>query len=139
MPGEDLLAYYAQRAHQYEQIYEKPERQPDLSRLRASLRDALTGHHILEIACGTGYWTAALAPIAAAITATDASPEVLALARGKQYPPGRVQFEVADAYSLDRVDGEFTLAWQLSGGRTCRASVSRHFLAASTGAWASGL
>ena len=108
MPGEDLLAYYAQRAHEYEQIYEKPERQPDLSRLRTSLRDALTGHHILEIACGTGYWTAAVAPIAAAITATDGSPEVLALARGKQYPPGRVQFEVADAYSLDHVGGEFT-------------------------------
>jgi demethylmenaquinone methyltransferase/2-methoxy-6-polyprenyl-1,4-benzoquinol methylase len=106
--AEDLLAYYAQRAHEYEQIYEKPERQLDLSRLRSWLRDALAGHRILEIACGTGYWTSAVASVAAAITATDASPEVLALARRKQYPPDRVQFEMADAYALDRVDGEFT-------------------------------
>ncbi len=108
MAGEELLAYYAQRAHEYEQIYEKPERQTDLSRLRSWLRDALDGHRVLEVACGTGYWTAALAPVAAAITATDASPEVLALARGKDYPIGRVRFAVADAYALDPIDGEFT-------------------------------
>jgi SAM-dependent methyltransferase len=106
--GEELLAYYAQRAREYEQIYEKPERQADLSRLRTWLRDALAGHRILEIACGTGYWTAEIAPVAAAVTATDASPEVLALAHVKPYPPGRVQFVVADAYALNRVNGEFS-------------------------------
>jgi len=106
--GENLLAYYAQRAHECEQVYEKPERQPDLHQLRIWLRDALAGHRILEIACGTGYWTEAVAPVAAAITATDASPEVLEMARRKAYPGGRVQFAVADAYALDRVDGAFT-------------------------------
>jgi hypothetical protein len=39
-----------------------------------------------------------------------------------------VQFEVADAYALDRVEGESQLAWQLSGGRTCSASVRQRFL-----------
>jgi hypothetical protein len=73
MAGEDLLAYYAQRAHEYEHIYEKPERQSDLGRLRLWLQDALAGHRVLEIACGMGYWTAAVAPFAAAVTATDAS------------------------------------------------------------------
>ena len=56
-----LLAYYAQRAHECEQVYEKPERQPDLHQLRIWLRDALAGYRILEIACGTGYWTEAVA------------------------------------------------------------------------------
>jgi SAM-dependent methyltransferase len=106
--GEDLLAYYAQRAHEYEQVYEKPERQVDLGQLRSWLREVLAGHRILEIACGTGYWTAEVAPVATAITATDASPEVLALARRKYYPPGRVQFVLADAYALDTVEGEYT-------------------------------
>jgi SAM-dependent methyltransferase len=108
--GENLLAYYAQRAHDYEQIYEKPEREPDLRRLRSWLRGVLAGHRILEIACGTGYWTEAVGSVSAAMTATDASPEVLELARLKEYPPGRVEFALADAYALDRVDGTFTAA-----------------------------
>ena len=106
--GESLLTYYAQRAHEYERIYDKPERQPELGRLHAWLRDALAGHRILEVACGTGYWTQAVASVADSITATDASPEVLELARHKAYPAGRVQFALADAYALDRVDGDFT-------------------------------
>lgn len=108
MAAEELLDYYARRAHEYEQIYAKPERQPDLARVRAWLREALAGHQILEVACGTGYWTAELAPVAATIVATDASPEVLALARHKPYPPDRVRFAVADAYAVEDVAGTFT-------------------------------
>jgi SAM-dependent methyltransferase len=106
--GEELLAYYTRRAHEYERIYEKPERQTDLERLRTWLRKALAGERILEVACGTGYWTAELAPVAAEIVATDASPEVLALVYEKQYPPNRVHFELADAYDLAHVAGRFT-------------------------------
>ena len=105
---EELLAYYSRRAHEYEQIYEKPERRADLVRVRSWLREALAGHRILEVACGTGYWTAELAPVAAAITATDSSPETLELARGKSYPPGRVRLALADAYTLADVPGDFT-------------------------------
>ena len=108
MTGESLLTYYAQRAHEYERVYEKPERRPDLGRLDVWLRDALAGHRVLEVACGTGYWTEAVASVAASVTATDASPEVLQLARHKAYPAGRVKFAVADAYGLDLVDGAFT-------------------------------
>jgi SAM-dependent methyltransferase len=106
--GEELLAYYARRAREYERIYEKPERQADLVRLRSWLRDTLAGHRILEVACGTGYWTAELAPVATAIVATDASPEVLALARQKPYPANQVRFESADAHALADVPGDFT-------------------------------
>lgn len=106
--GEELLAYYARRAREYERIYEKPERQADLIRLRGWLWEMLAGHRILEVACGTGYWTAELAPAATAIIATDASPEVLALARQKPYPPNRVRLEIADAYALADVPGDFT-------------------------------
>jgi len=100
MIGEDLLAYYGRRAAECEQIYAKPERQADLARVREWLRAALAGHRILEVACGTGYWTEWLAPVAKAIVATDASDEVLAIARAKRYPAGRVAFERADAYAL---------------------------------------
>lgn len=108
MAGEELIAYYAGRAHEYEQVYAKPERQADLSGVRAWVRDALAGHHILEVACGTGYWTAEVAPAALAVVATDATSEVLPLARQKHYPAGRVSFVQADAYALDHIPGTFT-------------------------------
>jgi SAM-dependent methyltransferase len=106
-----LLEYYSHRAAEYENVYAKPERQPDLARVRRWLRAELGGHHILEIACGTGYWTAWLAPVAAAIVATDASPDVLAIARAKTFPPGRVRVERADAYALASVRGAFSAAF----------------------------
>jgi ubiquinone/menaquinone biosynthesis C-methylase UbiE len=106
--GENLLGYYTQRAQEYEAIYEKPERQADLRELRDRLRDALASHRVLEVACGTGYWTEAVAPAAAAIMATDASAEVLEIARRKSYPKGRVQFSVLDAYALEQLEGAFT-------------------------------
>ncbi|MFL5493439.1 MAG: methyltransferase domain-containing protein [Gemmatimonadales bacterium] len=108
MTDEELLTYYSRRAGEYEQVYEKPERHADLPRVRSWLRDALAGQRILEIACGTGYWTAELAPVAAAITATDSSAETLEMARGKPYPAGRVRLALADAYALADVPGDFT-------------------------------
>jgi SAM-dependent methyltransferase len=111
MSDKDLLDYYSGRAGEYEQVYEKPERQADLERVRAWLHAELAGHRILEIACGTGYWTACLAPVAETIVATDVSAAVLPLARRKPYPPGRVRVEFADAYALSGVAGDFTAAF----------------------------
>jgi demethylmenaquinone methyltransferase/2-methoxy-6-polyprenyl-1,4-benzoquinol methylase len=103
-----LLAYYAKRADEYERIYQKPERQADLSLLKQYLQDALAGHAVLELACGTGYWTETYAPVSRSVLATDLSPEVLAIAEQKEYPPGRVRFARADAYDLSEIPGSFT-------------------------------
>jgi demethylmenaquinone methyltransferase/2-methoxy-6-polyprenyl-1,4-benzoquinol methylase len=106
-----LLEYYSRRAREYERIYEKPERQEDLRALREILSELVRGRDVLEIACGTGYWTEAVAPSARSILATDASPAVLEIAHHKSYPPGRVAFQAADAYRLDQVSGTFTAAF----------------------------
>ena len=107
----DLVQYYAQRAQEFEEIYAKPERQADLDRVRRWLRSELSRHRVPEVACGTGYWTAWLAPVAEGIVATDASAEVLDVARQKPYPPDRVRFAIADAYELGAVPGEFNAAF----------------------------
>lgn len=96
----DLVAYYARRAAEYERIYAKPERQADLARLRERLAALLAGRRVLEIACGTGWWTEAIAPHAVEVTALDANQEVLAIARTKRYPPERVSFATGDCYAL---------------------------------------
>lgn len=93
-----MIDYYSQRAHEYERIYYKPERQEDLVRLREHLRRAVAGRRVLELACGTGFWTAAIADCAGAIHATDASEEVLEIARAKQLDAARVTFARGDAY-----------------------------------------
>ena len=102
-----LLDYYARRAEEYEHIYQKPERQAKLALLKAYLVKLLAGRDVLEVACGTGYWTAHLAPFTRSILATDAAGEVLDMARSKAYPEGRVRFERADAYTLDDIAGRF--------------------------------
>jgi SAM-dependent methyltransferase len=93
-----LADYYARRAAEYERVYAKPERQGDLARLRAHLARMFAGRRVLELACGTGWWTQVVAPQAREVTALDTAEEMLALARAKQYPPGRVAFVRASAY-----------------------------------------
>lgn len=100
MPETDLIAYYRRRAAEYERIYAKPERQADLARLRALVADAFRGHDVLEIACGTGWWTEVIAPAARSVTACDVNNEVLAVARAKNWGPARVEFRPADAFAL---------------------------------------
>src|SRR5262245_32114325 len=95
-----MVDYYARRAKEYERIYQKPERQADLTRLRDFLEGAFVGLDVLEIACGTGYWTAVIARTAASVLATDINDEVLAMARTKSTTQATVTFQRADAYAL---------------------------------------
>ena len=104
---DEMKEYYALRAAEYERIYAKPERQDDLSRLTAMVRDGLAGCRVLEIACGTGWWTERYAKVAAFALGTDINEEVLAVARAKSYPENRVRFEIADAFVLQKIAGQF--------------------------------
>jgi ubiquinone/menaquinone biosynthesis C-methylase UbiE len=103
----ELADYYRERAQEYDAVYDKPERQEDLARLRALLPPLVAGRSVLEVAAGTGYWTTALATTARSVVATDLNDETLAVARTRSYGPGEVRFETADAYDLGAVDGRF--------------------------------
>lgn len=96
----DLRHYYARRTLEYEAIYTKPERQADLEDIRQRVSQHCVGRRVLEIACGTGYWTRDAARVARELTATDAVQEVLDHARLRQRWPASVHFGEADAYSL---------------------------------------
>ena len=69
-----MQRYYAARAPEYDRIYQKPERQLDLAALRLWLPPLFAGTYLLEIACGTGYWTQFIAPATATVLAIDAAP-----------------------------------------------------------------
>ena len=99
-----MREYYAQRAKTYEGNYRKPERQADLAILQQRICAVLQDHKVLEIACGTGYWTERYAPGAAAVMATDINQPMLDIAQGKNYPAGKVQFAIADAFDVPQGD-----------------------------------
>jgi SAM-dependent methyltransferase len=110
-----MRAYYARRAAYYERVYLKPERQPDLRAMEAWLPGPFAGREVLEIACGTGWWTAHGARHAASWLASDLNPETLALARAKALPEC-VRFTEVDAYTLAglgerRFDATFAGCW----------------------------
>jgi len=73
----------------------------------SNLQKMCAGKRVLEIACGTGFWTQSLARTAAHITALDASDESLNLARTKEIPAGKVTFVKGDAISLESITGTF--------------------------------
>ena len=111
---DQLATYYAQRAAEYERIYAKPERQTDLAALRARVAKIFKGKHVLELACGTGYWTDVIASQAAQVTAIDLNEEVLKIARTKPNA-AKVTFRCGSVYEipdLGRVhDGLFAGFW----------------------------
>ncbi|HZQ61133.1 MAG TPA: class I SAM-dependent methyltransferase [Casimicrobiaceae bacterium] len=80
-PSRDLAEYYQARASEYDAIYAKPERQTDLRRLEQDLPQALANRSVVEVACGTGYWTQFIARSAPSIVALDLTPATLAIAR----------------------------------------------------------
>ena len=91
--------YYAARAAEYDKVYAKSERQADLRQIEQWLPSVLAGRSVLEVACGTGYWTQFFAPCCARVVAVDSAPETIQVARSR-VPPGKVEFVVGDAYSL---------------------------------------
>ena len=105
-----MQSYYAARAPEYDKVYEKPERQADIQRLREWLPPIFARTRVLEVACGTGFWTQVIAPVASEVVALDTSPETLAIA-ARRGPAGKVKFLPGDAYSLPRHLGKFSAAF----------------------------
>ena len=97
--------YYSLRAREYEQIYLRsdPIRQKELSQIARELKKTVTDRVVLEVACGTGYWTAIAAQTAKKIVAIDTAKQMLDVACEKGLPEEKVDFRLYDAYSLDAI------------------------------------
>jgi SAM-dependent methyltransferase len=97
----EQIAYYRARAPEYAvtAIPQVPAEQ--LARAHELVLERLDalrpGGDVLELACGPGTWTAELARYGGSLTAVDAAPEMLALAR-RRVPAGAVRFVQADLF-----------------------------------------
>lgn len=98
---DSLINYYSLRAPEYEQIYYRdiPAKRKELAAESERLRNLVEGKTVLDLACGTGYWTEVIAERADFVIASDISAEMIAEARKKKYgqAPGFVR---ADLYRL---------------------------------------
>jgi SAM-dependent methyltransferase len=112
-PVDNLVGYYAKRASEYEQIYGRADRVKGVALLKARLAEMFSGRRVLELACGTGFWTPSIAATAAGVDAFDFNEETLAIARSKNIPGAK--FGQGDAYAIAdlgrRHDGLFAACW----------------------------
>ena len=110
-----LEKYYSKRAREYEKVYEKPERQQELEWLHQRIPELYRGRTVLEVACGTGYWSQYIARAARKLYACDINEPVLEIAREKPIPKGRAEFFNANAVTLEGVpsgcDAAFAGFW----------------------------
>lgn len=105
-----IQSYYAARAAEYDDVYLKPERQTDLRAIEQWLPALFDGTTVLEIACGTGYWTRFIAPAATAVKAIDTAPATLRIAE-QRVIADNVEFRIGDAYALRPDRRRFTAAF----------------------------
>lgn len=102
----DQIQYYFERAKEYERIYQKPERQEDLKKLKIILKDLFFTKSVFEIACGTGYWTQFISETAKSIFAADINETVIEIAQSKKYE-SPTTFEKAGIYNLTNANKKF--------------------------------
>lgn len=103
--------YYHQRAKEYDQVYEKPERQSDLEFLHILIQEDVANANVLEIACGTGYWTERLAKTSKSVHACDYNESVLAIAKRKTHSPASVTFEQLDVWKLQKPAKQYDIVF----------------------------
>jgi SAM-dependent methyltransferase len=102
----EQVAYYRARAAEYDDgAY--PDARGSRARIAATVADLRPAGTVLELACGTGMWTAELARYAS-VTAVDSSPETIAIARRRC--PDTVRFQVGDIFRW-QPDGRFDIVF----------------------------
>jgi 2-polyprenyl-3-methyl-5-hydroxy-6-metoxy-1,4-benzoquinol methylase len=106
---EALRRYYDQRASVYDDMYLRrdPMWRKDLESLADEMAKALSGRSVLEVACGTGFWTEIVAKTAKRVVAVDSSEKMLELARKRKKRSAIVEYVHCDAYSLEEISSKF--------------------------------
>jgi len=105
----DIIKYYRDRAKEYEQVYEwrDPHRQQEQNRLGEEIKQTFRTLNVLDIGCGTGYWTQKTGMTAHRITGIDINEAVLEIARSKKYGCP-TEFKAMDAYDMRFPPNTFT-------------------------------
>ncbi|MEN3276478.1 MAG: hypothetical protein V7631_2268 [Massilia sp.] len=100
MSNQQVAKYYALLGEALEDKYLEPDMDEDIDDMSIHLGNLLAGHTVLELGCGTGFWTEVVAEAAASVVALDINASLVDIARERGMPEGKVRFRVADALDL---------------------------------------
>jgi SAM-dependent methyltransferase len=106
--NDPVARYYASSTQAADAALSRAERANDLARVRERLVQLVRGQTVLELACGTGYWTEVIAEAADQVLATDILDEMIARAQRRRYPEGKVAFRRVDGLDLPDDLGTFS-------------------------------
>ena len=109
---DDVTRYYTVRASVYDETagYTDPEAERLRVPIKARYQEMFRGHSVLEIACGTGYWTQVIGEVAESMLAIDINSSLIAIAQDRCKHLSNVTFKITNAYTLDGVPTGFTAA-----------------------------
>jgi demethylmenaquinone methyltransferase/2-methoxy-6-polyprenyl-1,4-benzoquinol methylase len=113
----EQAAYYAARAPEYDATAYTADAERADTRIAAVLDGLRPFGNVLEVACGTGRWTASLARRAASVLAVDAAEPALAIAGARLDGLANVTLDCADVWDWDpapRLFDEVVMAFWLS-------------------------
>lgn len=110
-----VVKYYAERASVYDETagYTDEVAEELRTPFKESYRTLFAGHDVLEIACGSGYWTQVVGEVANSVLAIDINESMISQARRRCRHLPRVTFRLGDAFSLQGVSGRFTAAFAI--------------------------
>ncbi|HEY1352711.1 MAG TPA: class I SAM-dependent methyltransferase [Ktedonobacteraceae bacterium] len=98
---DEQIAYYRARAPEYDEaIADAAVLQGAFAQARDLLWQLGPYRQVVELACGTGIWTQILLQMSEQITALDAAPEMLAIARQKT-GEARVSYRQTDLFQWE--------------------------------------
>jgi SAM-dependent methyltransferase len=106
--NDPVARYYASSTQAADAALSRAERANDLSKVRERIAQLVRGQTVLELACGTGYWTEVIAANADKVLATDILDEMIARAATRRFPEGNVAFRKVDGLDLPEDLGTFT-------------------------------
>lgn len=112
----NLQKYYAKRAQEYDAIYNRniPIRIKEQDFIGKEIKKLFKKRYVLELACGTGYWTKYLVGSAKKVLATDINQEMLEIA-SQRISDESMQFLIGDAYmppiSVPQFTGAMAHCW----------------------------
>jgi SAM-dependent methyltransferase len=118
----EQIAYYRARAPEYDEWFLRrglcdlgpkwnEQWDQEVAQVATALDEFALSGRVLELACGTGWWTERLAKHAGELTSVDASPEAIGIARGRVPSARYVVADLFDWEPTERYDVVFFSFW----------------------------
>jgi ubiquinone/menaquinone biosynthesis C-methylase UbiE len=110
---DETSEYYAAMSPVYNETagYNKVTVEPLRIPIKNRYREIIMGRRVLEIACGTGYWTEVIGQAAESVLATDINQSMLSQAVSRCHHLANVKFQIADTFALDGIPVGFNAAF----------------------------